>query len=197
MVMLEQDKEQFKMLMVGIGELYGKEVTKPLMRIYFSALTSYSIQEVEAGINAHTMDEKHGSFFPKPADIVRSLKKNELSAEERAEIAWAEIERKIRTVGSYCSLNLEDKVAIAAVKGFTSWKDLCMMDVTKMTWAKKEFMSLYGTYDKAPLESLPKSLPGRIELEQAKSEQKNYLSNLQEGMQKFKNRIDNKSIGDK
>lgn len=194
--MLEQDKSQFEIIMIGIGELYGKEITKPLLRIYFSALANYSLQQVESGINAHTMDEKHGSFFPKPADIVRHLKRYELSAEERAEIAWAELERKIRTQGSYGNLNLDDKVAIAAVKGFISWKDLCMMDTTKMTWAKKEFMSLYETYDKAPIESLPKSLPGRIELEKAKSEQKGYLANLQEGMQEFKNRIDNKSIGE-
>ena len=148
-------------------------------------------------INLHMQDSDRGRFFPKIADFSHKLQKNELSAEERAEIAWSELERKIRTEGSYGSLKLEDKVAIAAVKGFTSWKDICMMDTAKMTWAKKEFMSLYGTYDKAPLESLPKSLPGRIELEQAKSEQKHYLANLQEGMQQFKKRIDNKSIGDK
>ena len=71
--MFESDKEDFKMIMVGIGELYNKEITKPLMRIYFSALTNYSLSDVENGVNAHTMDPKQGSFFPKPADIVRHL----------------------------------------------------------------------------------------------------------------------------
>ena len=38
------------------------------------------------------------------------------------------------------------------------------MDVTKQTWAKKEFISMYSTYDKTPLEMLPSSLPGLVEL---------------------------------
>lgn len=191
--MLDSDKEKFKTLMVGVGELYSKEITKPLLRIYFSALANYSFDEVEQGINSHTLDPNQGTFFPKPADIVRSLQKGDLSPEERAEVAWAEIERKIRSIGSYGTLKLEDGIALAALKGFTSWKDLCSMDTAKMTWAKKEFISLYSTYDKAPIESLPKSLPGRVELERQKALNRNYLVNLKKGMEDFKNKLDNKS----
>lgn len=189
--MLDTDKAEFKMLMVGIGELYGKEITKPLMRIYFSALTNYSLQQVEAGINAHTMDSKHGSFFPKPADIVRHLQVKQLSTEEKAELCWAQIEREIRTTGSWGKLELDDKQGLAALKSFTSWKDLCSMDVGKLTWAKKEFISMYSTYENTPIEMLPSSLPGRVELVEHKEESVKSMQNILKGIKQH--RLDNKS----
>lgn len=179
------DKQKFAQLFYGAGAYYDKNISEELLRMYFNGLLQYSIEEVEQAINMHMQDADRGRFFPKIADFTHKLKKHELSAEERAEIAWAELERKIRTEGSYGSLVLDDKVAIAAVKGFTSWKDLCMMNTDKMTWAKKEFISLYSTYDKAPIESLPDSLPGIIEMKKQKQNSVNQLAAL-------KARIENK-----
>jgi len=184
--MLESDKEDFKMLMVGIGELYNKEITKPLMRIYFSALTSYSIVDVENGINAHTMDTKHGTFFPKPADIVRHLTANEISNEELAELAWAQVIREIRRTGSYGTLKLDDKQAIAAVKSLGSWSQLCASTESEMTWKKKEFISMYETYSRTPIEMLPSSLPGRIGLVEHKKESLDAFANIEAGIKAYR-----------
>ena len=192
--MNNSDKQKFMTLFYGAGEYYDKQISKELLQMYFNGLSQHSIEEVELAINQHMQDADRGRFFPKIADFTHKLSTEELSAEERAEIAWSEIERKIRTIGSYGKLELEDGVALASLKGFTSWKDLCMMDVSKMTWAKKEFISLYSTYDKAPLEALPKSLPGRIELEQAKANGQNALADMRNKMQSFKNKLGNKSI---
>jgi hypothetical protein len=38
------------------------------------------------------------------------------------------------------------------------------MPESSLTWAKKEFIGHYTTYDKTPLEMLPISLPGLVEL---------------------------------
>ena len=180
--MTDLDKEDFKMLMVGIGELYGKEITKPLMRIYFSALTDYSLIEVEQGINKHALDPKHGSFFPKPADIVRNLQTSDLSAEDKAELAWAQVLREIRATGSYGTLKLDDKQAIAAVKSLGSWQQLCSSTETEMTWKKKEFISVYETYEKTPVDMLPSSLPGRIELVEHKQKENEAFARLKDGI---------------
>lgn len=189
MVMIESDKVEFKILMVGVGELYNKEITKPLMRIYFSSLINYSLDDVERGISAHTMDAKHGSFFPKPADIVRHLQTGEISAENKAELAWAQVVREIRVTGSYGSLNLDDKQALAAVKALGSWKQLCASTVDEMTWKKKEFMSMYETYEKTPLDMLPSSLPGRIALVEHKKEQSAAMQNILSGIDKHRAKL--------
>lgn len=179
-------------LFYAAGEYYDKAISKELLLMYFNGLVKYSINDVELALNAHMQDSDRGRFFPKIADFAHKLEKSDLSPEERAEVAWAEIERKIRSIGSYGTLKLEDGIALAALKGFTSWKDLCSMDTAKMTWAKKEFTSLYSTYDKTPIESLPKSLPGRVELEKQKALNGSYLVNLKKNMEDFKNKLDNK-----
>ena len=67
------DKARFAELMAGTAEMYGKTASKVLMNMYFNALQRYSIDQVAEGFNKHILDEKHGSFMPKPADIIRHL----------------------------------------------------------------------------------------------------------------------------
>lgn len=191
--MNDSDKKAFAELMVGNGEIYNKTVSKTLMQIYFDTLTEYSIDDIRVGFGKHSLDAKHGSFFPKPADIVRHLQSNQLSTEEKAELAWAQITHELRATGSYGNLELDDKQALAALRSFTSWKEFCMMDVGKLTWAKKEFISMYATYQNTPLEMLPSSLPGLIELQHHKKQEAQSMQNLLQGMDKFKaKQLDNK-----
>lgn len=184
--MIESDKQNFKQLMVGVGELYNKEITKPLMRIYFSSLINYSLAEIERGVSSHTMDAKHGSFFPKPADIVRHLQTGEISAENKAELAWAQVVREMRVTGSYGSLKLDDRQALASVKALGSWKQLCSSTEKELVWKKKEFISIYETYEKTPLEMLPSSLPGRVALVEHKKEQSAGMKKLIDGVKKYR-----------
>lgn len=184
--MIESDKEDFKMIMVGIGELYNKEITKPLMRIYFSVLKNYSLSDVENGVNAHAMDPKQGSFFPKPADIVRHLQTGDISVEDKATLAWGQVIREIRRVGSWGTLKLDDKQAMAAVKSLGSWQQLCNSTETEMTWKKKEFISIYETYDKTPVEFLPSSLPGHIGLVEHKKEVAESFASIQDGINTYR-----------
>jgi len=184
--MNEQDKNQFKTLMVGAGETYGKEVTKPLLQIYFGALQSYPIDDVAAAFSKHLVDPKHGTFFPKPADIVRQLSANEQSAEDKAALAWLQVENAIRRGGAYSNLELEDKQALAAVKNMGGWRSLCMSLESEMQWKRKEFISLYETFERTPIELLPSSLPGIAEIENHKKESKGQMKSLVDGMNKFR-----------
>ena len=170
--MTNSDKEEFAKLFYGIGELYDKPVSKNILQLYFNALIEFYIDEVIHAAGKHALDVKHGSFFPKPADIARHIESKALKAESRAEIAWAQIINAISRTGSYGSLNIDDKQAMAAVKALGSWKDLCMTDTDKLTWKKKEFMSIYETYENTPIELLPRSLPGMIELDEYRNKEK-------------------------
>lgn len=184
--MNDTDKKEFAEVMLSNGEIYNKEISKSFMQAYFNALTDYSIAEVKDGISKHALDPKHGSFFPKPADIVRHLKENQITTEQKAELAWAQVMRVMRTEGSYGSLSIDDKQALAAIKSFTNWKDLCMLPENKLTWAKKEFMSMYSTYENTPLEMLPSSLPGREELVEHKKEGAKSLGYILNGITKHR-----------
>ena len=182
----DSNKKEFATLFYGTGELYDKTVSTNLLQLYFAALKDYSIEQVIDGVGKHALDPKYGTFFPKPADIVRHLQSGVLSTEEKSELAWAQITHELRATGSYGNLVLDDKQALAALRSFTSWKEFCMMDVTKLTWAKKEFMSMYSTYQNTPVEMLPSSLPGLIDLQHHKKQEAQSMQNLLQGMDKFR-----------
>jgi len=148
----------------ALGEYYDKKVSTELLKMYFSDLIEFSIEDVNAGARAHRLDPKHGTFFPKAADIIRHLQTGKLSTEDKALLAWAQIQHELRKHGAYGNLELDDKQAIAALKSFTSWKEFCMAPVSDMTWMQKKFISMYSTYENTPLDMLPSSLPGLEDL---------------------------------
>lgn len=181
--MNDSDKKAFAEIMVGTGEIYDKSVSKTLMQTYFEMLKGYDIDQVRNGFSKHSLDPKHGSFFPKPADIARHLESN-LSADNKAELAWSQVMHNIRSEGAYGSLRIDDKQAIAAVRSLGSWKSLCGTLEKDMTWKKKEFMSVYKTYEKTPIEMLPSSLPGLVELQDYKRSTNAVLDKIKAGIPK-------------
>ena len=185
--MNEIDKNNFKELMVGIGELYNKEFTKPLLRIYFSALQDLTIEQVEQGINGHINSlDKSGSFLPKPSDIRQVLfgskKDVEQNIECKAELEWSAIEKQVSSVGSYGTPKIDNKQAQAVLSGMGGWVQLCASTVDQLTWKKKEFISMYKNIENTPLEMLPNNISGRVEIEQHKQEESNRFSGLMMGI---------------
>ena len=184
--MVDEDKQEFATLFYGAGEYYNKQVSKELLLIYFNSLRDYSIEDVKSSVSKHMLDSEHGNFFPKLADIVRNSVFTPLKTDEIAELAWAQIRRFLRTGGVYGTLKLDDGQAIAALKSFTTWKEFCYMNDSSMTWAKKEFMSMYSTYEKTPLDMLPSSLPGLIELQNHKKEKSERMAYLNDGIKNYR-----------
>jgi len=89
--MRDNDKVKFAELMAGTAEMYGKTASKVLMNMYFNALQRYSIDQVSEGFNKHILDEKHGSFMPKPADIIRHMQEpKQLQIESKGSLSWCE-----------------------------------------------------------------------------------------------------------
>lgn len=188
--MQNSDKSSFHELMLGAGELYGKEITKPLLRIYFNALEDLSLEQVEQSFTKHTKStDQAGSFFPKPADLIRQIngtsKHNEQALDDKAEIAWHVIEGEIRRIGSHSTLRMEDRQALAAVKAIGGWKKICGLTISELTWAHKEFVAAYKNYERTDVNLLPDKLPGRIFLENNKRDQSSGMKSLADGLKKF------------
>lgn len=188
--MKNEDKRAFFDLMMAAGEVYGREVTKPMAAIYFSALANASIEQVQEAMMAHMQNPDSGQFFPKPADLIKQMtgttKQQDAAIEDRAAIAWACIERDIRRVGSYGSLKLDDKQALATVKAMGGWQSICQTETSKMEWKRKEFIRMYETFERMPLEALPSSLPGRIEISEVKQAGPVALDKLALGVTKWR-----------
>lgn len=189
--MQEQDKAAFRDMMMAAGEVYGREITKPLLQMYFAALYQYGIERVHGAMMAHMQNPDSGQFFPKPADFIRQMsgtsKQHEASIEDKASMAWACIERDIRRIGSYGTLKMDDKQALAAVKAIGGWQSLCQTETSKMEWKRKEFIRMYETFERTPLDALPASLPGRIEMSEKKAQGPISLDRLALGVANWRN----------
>lgn len=188
--MKNEDKRAFFDLMMAAGEVYGREVTKPMAAIYFSALANASIEQVQGAMMAHMQNPDSGQFFPKPADIIKQMigttKQQDAAIEDKAAIAWACIERDIRRIGSYGTLKLDDKQALATVKAMGGWQSICQTEIGKMEWKRKEFIRMYEAFERTPLDALPSSLPGLIELSEAKAAGPVALDKLALGVTKWR-----------
>ena len=73
------DFERFRVLMLGMGELYGKEISGPLLDAYWVALRGWEIKDFEAGC-AHLMGT--ATFMPRPADFTALRKAGRETAGE-------------------------------------------------------------------------------------------------------------------
>ena len=146
--------------------------------MYFNILINYSIDQVKQGLSKHAIDPKHGTFFPKPADIVRNIDGESISTEDRAMVAWMAVEAAIGSVGSYGTLKLEDKQAMMAIKSMGSWQQLCATDRDKLAFKRQEFIANYKALDNTPVEMLPSSLAGIAELENQRASQSGQAADL-------------------
>lgn len=178
------------------GELYGKDITETLLDLYFTTLSEFNIDTISQSFTAHIKStEKAGTFFPKPADIIRQIngtcEQKQKELDDCAETAWSEIVQKMSSIGSYGNFESEDKRSVSAVISMGGWKRLCASsDYSNLPWLKKEFMSVYSSLQNRSLEELPNYAPGYHEIENSKKigSEGGGFSSLMECLDKYKDK---------
>ncbi len=157
---------KFTVLMAGIGELYGKNISSQLIDIYWQVLKKYELHDVQCAFQAHVKNPDCGQFFPKPADIVRFI---EGSGETKALMAWAKVDRAIVQVGRYQSVVFDDPLIHVVIENMGGWVKLCAMNNEQMPFNANEFQKRYMGYVNKTPERHPKYLFGLSECENNKN----------------------------
>lgn len=164
--MKQDDKKDFANLMLGISEIYTKEVSKFGMQMWFDDLAAYSFEQVKAAFAAHRQDRKNGEFMPKPSDIIRQI---EGAPDEVAVRAWSKVVNAIGYAGSYNSVCFDDRVIHAVINEMGGWMKVCSMETDELPFKAKEFERLYlsktSNRGGQALGFAPSHLPGQIELQ--------------------------------
>jgi hypothetical protein len=162
-----QDSNRFKAAMTNISIIYDIKMDAQKASAWWEVLKRFSIDQVEQAIADHISDPDQGMFAPKPAHIIKQIegtsKDQEQSAEQLAEMAWAKILHEIGRIGAYGSLDMDDKIALMAVKAVGGWQKLCHSATDDLNWRKKEFFESYKVYQKTDPFLLPDHLSGIIE----------------------------------
>ncbi len=158
--MKDQDEAKFGALMMGTGEVHGREVSAQLISLYWSALAKYDFNDVERAFNLHLVNPDTGQFFPKPADIVKFIDGNTQSNALRA---WSKVEKAVRHVGPYQTVVFDDKLIHAALVDMGGWVDLCNMTDKELPFRRNEFEKRYQGLSVNPPDKYMKKLVGLSE----------------------------------
>lgn len=65
------NREALVRLSTIIAETYGRTFSEGLLEIWWQALDGYDDNLVQRAVVRHIRDPENGSYFPKPADIIR------------------------------------------------------------------------------------------------------------------------------
>jgi hypothetical protein len=175
---MDQETKIAQMLAI-FGELYDKEITEPLVRIYAKMLGDVPDAELEA-MTEHCLAECH--WFPKPADFL-GFRRKQVAIE--ADEAWNLVLKTAASPGRKRSVQFMDRRighALAAVGGFhhvcNSTVVACQTTLREAFKARfgpvGDEMVFEGTYPSEPLlvgtprqeqaamkSNQPRALPGR------------------------------------
>ena len=141
--MNEIDKRAFSETLMGIGELYGREVSPSLAGIYFESLKQFDVATVRSAITAHINNPDGGQFFPKPADIVKMIGG---SNGDKAMQAWSKVDRAVRQVGTYESVVFDDPVIHRVIQDMGGWVLFGTKNDDEWPFVAREFTTRYQGY---------------------------------------------------
>ena len=169
--MIDSDRKAFAEALGGTFELYEKHFTTVMMKLWFAALSNYSIGDVCNALSAHVLNPDTGQYLPKPADVVKHIDgtKKEASAELEfiAQAAWLSIPKAINGVGQYRTPQFHDPITTACVS-VIGWKVLCNMTEREADWKLKKFVELYQQFSTKPLDQLPSNIQGLEDVQRLK-----------------------------
>lgn len=163
--MTDGDMRDFSEVLTAVYALYGKEVTAPVMELWWSALQRFEITDIRKALSSHVTNTDNGQFLPKPADIIRAL---EGTTQTKGLTAWSKVEKAIRSVGAYQSIVFDDPAVMASIRDMGGWVQLCQTSEKEMPFKAQEFAKRHAGYVAKPPSDFPSHLIGLEEAENSR-----------------------------
>lgn len=138
-----EDFDEFREGIAGVYAFYGKDVSQFAADVWWNAMQPFDLPAVTLAFNRHLMNPDAGQFLPKPADIVRMLGGR---TQDRALMAWAKVDRAVRSVGTYESVVFDDALIHRALHEMGGWVALGQKDNDEWPFVAKEFENRYRSY---------------------------------------------------
>lgn len=138
--MVDDDAEVFSLQMLALAEIYKREVSVTLMRIYFDALQEYAIGDVVQAIARHIRHPDQGQYFPKPADLIRML---EGDTHGQALQAWKVAVDAAIQYSPYVTVQFADAIIGIVIEEMGGWQDFYGWSDKEMPFKQQEFCLRY------------------------------------------------------
>ena len=152
-----KDQKLFKEYMSMIGEVFDREITASLARVYWKALEPFSDENCKQAFDSAIRTLR---FFPKPAELIESM---QVATEDASLQAWLDFSRALHEVGTNSSIRFEDRVIHSVVETLGGWNKIGQTLEKDMKWLRKDFLEYYKRF--ARYGEHPKYLVGSTEIE--------------------------------
>jgi hypothetical protein len=157
--MQDKEKPEFGARILAIGLMYEKQITKPVIDLYWSALHDLELVDIDRALQIHMRDPERGRFMPKPADVRFQI----CRPEKNSLIAWRQVEDAYCRFNYYQTVQFEDGTINAVIRDMGGWQWFSSQNLDE-PWTQKEFERRYEAYKGQRIE-LHEPLPGFHELE--------------------------------
>lgn len=141
--MRNDELPKFLELMSGIGEYYGRQLSETILGVYWDGLRKYDLPDVKRAVHLHMANPDSGQFFPKLADISRHIGGGNA---DRALVAWAKVDKAVRTVGPNRSVVFDDAAIHAVIQDMGGWTGFVQCDLNEWPFRQNEFVKRYRGY---------------------------------------------------
>mgnify|MGYP003649678851 FL=1 len=141
--MKSTDKQRFCEMLTGLGEYYGKPISKMMMDIYAQGLANYDIDDISKAFSTHVRNPDNGQFMPKIADVERSLNGNSAT---RAMRAWNKVTKAVQEIGTYRTVKFDDPLINSVIQDMGGWTAIGQITEDELPFRIKEFEKRYQAY---------------------------------------------------
>ena len=164
--MAPQDRKRFGLCLLAASELYGKPLSEPVIGLWWDAMKAWDIEAVEHAFRQHISNPDSGQFMPKPADVLRTLLG---TSKDAALVAWAKIDRAVRTVGTYASVTFDDALIHRVLHDMGGWIGLGEKTDDEWPFVANEFRTRYQGYrQRGDIPDYPSRLIGIADAENSR-----------------------------
>lgn len=165
--MKPSDRATFGQLLSGVYAFYGKEASDFALSVWWQAMSPFDFKAVAEAMNRHCVNPDSGQFLPKPADVVKMLQG---STQDSALVAWAKVDRAVRTVGTYRSVVFDDPLIHRILTEMGGWIELGRKTEEEWPFVRNEFVNRYRGYRmRSETPDYPPHLVGMSEAQNAKA----------------------------
>lgn len=160
--MKQEHFEEFCSLLDDVAEQYSKTLSPSLKTLYWQGLHDVEFDAVRDALFRHIRNtDKDGDFMPKVSNIKKMI---EGSTEDSSLIAWAKVDKHLRTTGTWVSVVFDDPLIHRVIQDMGGWIKFGMIVDKEWPFVGKEFQNRYRGYKSRSMEpEYPSHLIGMAE----------------------------------
>jgi hypothetical protein len=167
----ETDYEEFSNLMAGVFAFYKRDVSEFALGVWWAAMKPHDLAAVNDALGRHSVNPDSGQFMPMPADIVKMLGG---STQDAALVAWAKVDRAVRSCGTYNSVVFDDALIHRVIAEMGGWVLVGGKGEEEWPFVRNEFVNRYRGYKMRS--ETPEYLPVLIGMAEAQNNRTGHKS---------------------